>query len=189
MNKQFEEACAHIQAKLRYIKSDTRSIAGALLETMQQTFTVVNKIEPVVSSKALEIFYYVPVEDDITLQAVKDCICLTWLQRSISSSDFDLPVSGQRAAMTKDISYLPLKWRSLPTRMQLDELYSLGVNYINCYARRQLYLEGIAIWRHGKRVEPASFPVKWNEMATMAVITEQISYATVLRIENPQWSR
>ena len=91
--EQFEAVAGEIKANVEYIKNDSGSEAGLFLKVMEQAFTVVNKIGSVESNKPLEIFYYVPLEDDRVRDAVKDCICLTWLENNQSVRKYDYPVS------------------------------------------------------------------------------------------------
>ena len=187
MEKQFDIEAGHIRAKLEYIKNDARSESGLFLKAMEQAFTVVNKIEPVKSTKPLEIFYYVPLEDGAVLDVVSDCICLTWLANNSNIRQFDFPMTGRRGFMSSDISRLPLKWERFPTDAQQDELLQLGINCVTAYMRRQLCLLGDVIWRDGQRIRPTTFPPSCSDWASMVALAQQISYADVLKINNPQW--
>ena len=185
--EQFKAAAAEIKAKVEYIKNDSGSEAGLFLKVMEQAFTVVNKIEPVKSDKPLEIFYYVPLEDDHVLDAVKDCICLTWLENNQSVRKYDYPMTDRHALFGRDISILPLKWASIPTKIQEDELQLLGINCVTTYMRRQLCLRGNLIWKNGQCIRSTKFPPSWRDWATMAVLAEQISYADILQLGYPRW--
>ena len=184
----FETVVRDIKAKMECIKSQSRSEVGLFLRAMEQVFTVVNRITPVVSTKPLEIFYYVPCTDDAMLDAIKDCICLTWLENNPHPRRYDAPMSGPRTCLSSDITRLPIKWGLFPNQIQRDQLQVLGINCITAYMRYRLCLDGSVIWRNGQQVQSISFPPLWHDLATMATIAERISYADILKLENPQWS-
>lgn len=159
---------------------------GLIFRVLDQVIAVVNKIEPVFSAKPLEIYYHVPHEDEV-LEAVRQSICFAWLNNVPATRDFDRSMAGRFGVLGKDYYSLQLPFRGLATRAQREDLFDLGINALCYNSMLGTYLDGDRIWKQGHLVKPSSFPTRWDERATMAIIAQQISYAEMLTVENRHW--
>lgn len=187
MNEELTRLVERTRNEFNYLRDEPGSEVGLFLKVMEQTFTVVNQIAPVTSTRPLEIFYYLPVVDEL-LETAKLCICMSWLQNIQHADQFDLSVQYSHGQFADSLYKLPMALDRLPTAVQRDQLWDLGVNTASIYVgRRSLVLAGDVIWKQGERVQYLTVPPPWSSRATMLTLAQQISYAEFLTLKNPQW--